>query len=204
MKFRNYSQSAENNQAYILAELKNLFRHPGVVLEIGSGSGQHAVYFAANMDYLTWQPTDRGDYIPGLILNVQELAGVNVLKPLVLDVADEVWPVAEVGYVYAANALHIMSANHGEDLIRGVGKFLKDGGIMVLYGPYKYAGEFTTESNAKFDLLLKSRDPVSGIRDFEWVQQLAIEANLTFLHDVPMPANNQLLVFQKNSEPKMT
>ena len=197
MKFRNYSQSAENNAPYILAELEKLFEHPGVVLEIGSGSGQHAVNFAAIFDYLTWQPTDRGEYVSGLALNIQELAGVNVLKPLVLDVADEVWPVDEVDYVYAANALHIMSANHGKELIEGVGKTLKNGGILVLYGPFKYGGEFTTGSNAQFDLWLKSRDPVSGIRDFECVQQLATEANLTFLHDIPMPANNQLLVFKK-------
>jgi len=197
MKFRNHSQSAENNQPYILAELKELFKHPGVVLEVGSGSGQHAVYFAANMEHLTWQPTDRGDYIPGLRLNIQELAGINVLKPLVLDVADEAWPVDEADHAYAANALHIMSANHGKDLIKGVGKILKHGGFLVFYGPFKFAGEFTTGSNANFDLWLKSRDPVSGIRDFECVQKLALEANMTFLLDIPMPANNQLLVFKK-------
>ena len=197
MKFRNYSQSAENNQPYILAQLKKLFEHPGLVLEIGSGSGQHAVHFAANLDHLTWQPTDRGEYVSGLALNIQELAGVNVLKPFALDVADDVWPVDEVNYVYAANTLHIMSANHGKDLIKGVGKILKNGGLLIVYGPFKYGDEFTTESNANFDLWLKSRDPVSGVRDFEWVRQLTIEADLAFLHDIAMPANNQLLVFQK-------
>ena len=121
-----------------------------------------------------------------------------ILFLMLLDVADEVWPVDEVDYVYAANALHIMSVNHGRQLIKGVGNILKNGGTLVFYGRFKYDGEFTTESNAKFDLWLKSRDPVSGVRDFEWVQQLAIEANLTFSHDIPMPANNQLLVFKKD------
>jgi SAM-dependent methyltransferase len=197
MKFRNYSQSAENNRPYILAELEKLFDHPGVVLEIGSGSGQHAVNFAASMDHLTWQPTDRGEYLSGLTPNIQELAGTNVLKPLELDVADEVWPVSEMDYVYSANTLHIMSADHGKELIKGVGRTLKNGGMLALYGPFKYGGEFTTESNENFDLWLKNRDPLSGIRDFESVQQLAIEANMTFLTDIPMPANNQLLVFKK-------
>lgn len=195
--FRNYSQAAENNREYILAELRGLFTHTGVVLEIGSGSGQHAVYFAENLAHLTWQPTDRGEYVSGLALNIAELAGENIRKPLVLDVADRIWPVSEVDYVFSANALHIMSANHGMDLVEGVGKTLKQGGLLVLYGPYKYGDEFTTESNAKFDLWLKSRDPVSGIRDIEWLQQLAADAGLSLAQDIPMPANNQLLVFQK-------
>ncbi len=195
--FVNYSQSAENNKQHILSELEDLFQRPGVVLEIGSGSGQHAVYFANNLNHLTWQPSDRGEYFPELELNIEELAGANVLKPLVLDVAEDVWPVSEMGYVFSANALHIMSASHARNLIKGVGKILKPAGMLVLYGPFKYSGEFTTESNAKFDLWLKSRDPASGIRDYECVKQLAMDANMSLLRDIPMPANNQLLVFQK-------
>lgn len=196
-KFRNYSNAAESNKKYILSELRKLFKYPGLVLEIGSGSGQHAVYFAENLNHLTWQPTDTGEYAPALQMNIKEMSGVNVRTPLTLDVADETWPVNNVDYVYCANALHIMSTDHGKNLIEGVGRILNVGGVLVLYGPYKQEGEYTTKSNADFDLWLKDRNEQSGLRDVEWIRQLASHAGMAFLLNIPMPANNQLLVLQK-------
>ncbi len=194
----NYSHPSENNKDAILEQLRDLLVQPGLVLEIGSGSGQHAIYFSQNLAHLEWQPTDRGDYYPGLEVNIASLAGENVRVPQPLDVSDEEWPVSDVDYVYSANSVHIMSKACVECLVAGVSKVLKPDGLLILYGPYKYGGEFTTESNAKFDQWLKGRDPDSGIRDIEWVRSIALAAGLVFQKDVSMPANNQLLVFARN------
>ncbi len=195
--FVNFSQPSENNKDAILEQLRALIVQPGLVLEIGSGSGQHAVYFTENLPHLSWQPTDRGDYYAGLQINIAALAGSNVCAPQPLDVSDEEWPVSDVDYVFSANSVHIMPEGSVEDLITGASKILKPDGLLILYGPYKYGGEFTTESNANFDQWLKRRDPASGIRDIEWVKSLALDAGLIFLKDVSMPANNQFLVFSR-------
>lgn len=196
-QFRSYSRPADNNKAHILEKLVGLYLAPGIVLEIGSGSGQHAVYCGHHLPHLIWQPTDRAEYLQNLRYNVSELAPSNVNLPLALDVIQEDWPLSEVDYVYSANTLHIMSEDQVTRLIEGVGRILKNNGLLVVYGPFKYNGNFTTDSNARFDLWLKDRDSHSGVRDFESIKQLAADNGMNLQHDFSMPANNQLLVFCK-------
>ena len=195
--FNSFSQAAENNKEVILEKLRGFFVNEGVVLEIGSGTGQHAVHFASDLTHLVWQPSDQGEYLATLIDNIKRMTLLNIRQPLSLGVAMEQWPVSEVDYVYSANTLHIMSSGCVELFMCGVGSVLTPRGLLIVYGPFKYDNEFTTESNAKFDLWLKGRDAQRGIRDIEMIRQLATDSDLVLKHDFGMPANNQLLVFQK-------
>jgi len=193
--FVQFSQPADNNKSHIKDELKRLFPASARVLEIGSGSGQHAVFMARALPWLTWQPTDRGDYYPGLVDNIERLAPANVSPPRYLDISASDWP--ETDHMYLANVLHIMPAALLQPLFEGASRILADKGKLCIYGPFKYGGKFTTTSNADFDQWLKARDPLSGIRDIETLQQLAAEQGLLLAEDKPMPANNQFLVFKR-------
>jgi SAM-dependent methyltransferase len=202
MDFQNFSQPADNNQAPIREQLDRLFSAPAAILEIGSGSGQHAVYMASHLPHLRWQPTDQGDYFAALLENIQQLAPANVLPPVYLDIAAATpWPKAD--NIYMANVVHIMPAALLQPLFQQAARTLPADGKLCVYGPFKYAGEFTTASNADFDLWLKSRNPLSGIRDIETLQTLAQEYGFTQHEDLPMPANNQLLVFVKTAAPQV-
>ncbi len=192
-----FSQAADNNKGPIADVLRRLLPAPATVLEIGSGSGQHALYFTGLFPHLTWQPTDRGEYFEALCENVAANPGPNLGVPLMLDLAEWPWPLARADVVYAANVIHIAAAELGEALIRGAGSVLGPDGRLLLYGPFRYGGAFTTPSNADFDEWLKARDPASGIRDIEWVTELAATAGLDLAEDIPMPANNQFLVFTR-------
>ena len=196
--FLQFSIAADNNRQHILERLRTIFIEPGTVLEIGSCSGQHAVYFSGALPHLIWQPTDRGEYLDALRENIAALAGENVHLPVQLDVSQGAWSVDPVDYIFAANVLHIMAECNVPDFFSGAGTQTKTTGKLCLYGPYKYGGSFTTESNARFDDWLKGRDPVSGIRDFEWVCELALKNDFVLVNDYAMPANNQLLVFEKS------
>ncbi|MEC7663636.1 MAG: DUF938 domain-containing protein [Pseudomonadota bacterium] len=191
-----FSQAAENNKAPILAVLEDWLEPGARVLEVGSGAGQHALHFAASLPGLRWQPTERAETLPGLWRNILTYATANVLTPLDLDLATDSWPEHAADCVYAANVLHIVSAELGAKLISGAAQVLVPGGVLILYGPYKYRGQFTTPSNADFDQWLKARDQSSGVRDFEWVCERAREAGFDFVEDRPMPANNQMLKFR--------
>ena len=190
------SEAAERNKAPILRVLSVELAQATRVLEIGSGTGQHAVYFAAHLPQLTWQPTDTGDYLPGLRERVAREGGDNVLAPLPLDVRDRTWPAGEFNAVYSANALHIMSWACVLEFFRGVGEVLEKPGVLCLYGPFRYGGRYTSDSNAAFDEFLRGRDPDSGIRDVQALRELAARQGLRPSADHPMPANNQLLVFR--------
>ncbi len=197
MTIQNYSQAAENNSTPILAQLTILFRHAGSVLEIGSGSGQHALAFSKHLPHLRWQPADQGEYFAGLVANIAAAGVQNVLSPVHLNVQEQ-WPEANYDYAYSANVLHIMPNELINPFFAGIGNVLKAGGLCCVYGPFKYKGEFTSESNANFDLWLKNNSPLSGIRDIEEIITLAEQHALSLLHDLKMPANNQLLVFKKS------
>ncbi len=197
MTIQNYSQAAENNSTPILAQLTILFRHAGSVLEIGSGSGQHALAFSKHLPHLRWQPADQGEYFAGLVANIAAAGVQNVLSPVHLNVQEQ-WPEANYDYAYSANVLHIMPNELINPFFAGNGNVLKAGGLCCVYGPFKYKGEFTSESNANFDLWLKNNNPLSGIRDIEEIITLAEQHALSLLHDLKMPANNQLLVFKKS------
>lgn len=192
-----FSQACENNKEPILSHLRDCFADRKLVLEIGSGTGQHAVHFATHLPHLIWQTSDLPANHERLEARLAMEGPENVRAPLDLDVQDDPWPIGPVDGIFSANAIHIMSWEHVVAMFRGIGRVLEKGGFLVLYGPYKYDGDFTTDSNAKFDLWLKERDPVSGIRDFEEVNALAEAEGLALLADHAMPANNQLLVWER-------
>lgn len=196
---RPYSEACERNQAPILAQLQVLFADRQRVLEIASGTGQHAVYFGRALPHLSWQTSDLLPNHAGINDWLAEANLPNVLPPLVLDVNAPIWPVAEVDAIFNANTIHIVSWPAVGHMFAGIGRILQAGGILCLYGPYNYGGAFTSDSNANFDGWLKARDPLSGIRDFEAVNQLAAEQGLTLLKDIAMPSNNRLLAWRKSA-----
>ncbi len=192
-----FSQAAENNKEPILEILRGVLLDQKSVLEIGSGTGQHAVWFAGHLPHLSWQPSEQQQNLDMLNLRLGVEAPDNVSEAVALDVAEEPWPISKVDAVFAANCVHIMSWSHVQKMFTGLRSSLNDGGFLILYGPYKYKGNFTSQSNARFEQWLKSRDVESGIRDFEKVNALASEIGLTLQKDHQMPANNECLVWQK-------
>ena len=192
-----FSQAAENNKEPIARVLRDVFKEVRRVLEIGAGTGQHAVHFARALPHLTWLTSDLAANLDGIHDRLARDDVTNVAPPLPLDVTENPWPTLKVDGVFAANCLHIMSWAEAEHLFGGIGEVLEAGGTVCLYGPFKYGGAFTTESNARFDAHLKRRDPASGIRDFEAVDTLARAQGLRLIRDAAMPANNQLLVWRR-------
>lgn len=192
-----FAEACERNKAPILDVLRTAFAQARRVLEIGSGTGQHAVHFARALPHLVWQPTDRDEWLDGLAARIAAEGPSNLLPPLRLDVRDDPWPVAAVDAVFGANTLHIMSEACVEAFFHGVARVLEPGGTLCVYGPFRYCGRFTTDSNAAFDAWLKARDPLSGIRDFERVDALARTIGCALLEDHAMPANNQCLVWRR-------
>jgi SAM-dependent methyltransferase len=191
------SDACERNKEPILTILRGTLGAVGSILEIGSGTAQHAVYFAAHLPHLIWRTSDLPENIPAIQarLNLEGIA--NVLQPVILDVSRQPWPVEPVDAIFTANTLHIMSWQHAEDFFSGTGYVLKPGGKLCVYGPFKYNGDYTSPSNAQFDNWLKQRDPLSGVRDFEAVNTLAGREGLILNADHAMPANNRLLVWEK-------
>ena len=192
-----YSQAAENNKIPIADIIGRNLTLGASVLEIGSGSGQHAIHMSSAFPNITWLPSEREALMPILHANLAMHGPSNIQPPLALDLADFTWSGDLVDIVYAANVMHIVSEGLGERLVQLAAEALKPSGLLMLYGPYKYDGRFTTESNATFDQWLKDRDPASGIRDFEAVVAIAQAAGLALKEDCGMPANNQMLVFQR-------
>ena len=192
-----FSESCERNKAPILAVLREVFIQPARILEIGSGTGQHAVHFGAALPHLTWQTSDLPANHAGIRAWLEDAALPNVLAPLALDVNGP-WPDGTYDGIFTANTLHIVSWELAQKLIAGVGTLLRKDGRLAVYGPFNYAGNFTSDSNARFDEWLKNRDPLSGIRDFEAVANCAEINGLHLEADQAMPANNRLLVFVKN------
>ncbi len=166
------------------------------MFEIGSGSGQHALHFVDQLPGLRWQPSDTDPYFDGLCQNLGNVSP-NILAPQKRDLAQDDWPDTQYDAMYAANVAHIVAQDLVAALIQRAGEMVRAGGFLMLYGPYRYEGNFTTQSNADFDVWLKQRNPQSGIRDFEWICHQAEMAGLVLLEDHVMPANNQLLVFRK-------
>jgi Protein of unknown function (DUF938) len=195
---KQYSQACDENKEPILAILRDAFADARNILEIGSGTGQHAVYFARQLPNLTWQPSDLRENHAS-ILAWREAAGLaNVLPPIELDVTSSAWPDAEYDGLFSANSTHIMSWEAVQSMFGGIGKLLPAGARCCLYGPFNYAGTYTSNSNRQFDAWLKQRDPASGIRDFEAIAALADANDLELESDHEMPVNNRLLVWKKN------
>ena len=193
-----YSPSSERNKQAIADVLQTLLPKTGFVLEIGSGTGQHIVYFAHCFPELHWQPSDRQRYLPGLSARIEVEANESVLPPLFLDVL-ETWPDRVFDVVYSANTSHIMDWAAVCAMFRGVAKHLTSEGLFCLYGPFNENGEFTAPSNEMFDAQLRRENPSMGLRELSDLESLAKTHQLKLLKKIPMPANNQILVFKKLS-----
>ncbi len=191
------AESCERNKGPILGVLRRELAGARTVLEIGSGTGQHAVYFAAQLPQLSWQASEVPALLPGLEERLRLAGAPNLPAPLALDVRTTPWPLAPVDAIFSANTLHIMGMDGVRDFFRGAGTALGARGSLCVYGPFNYRGAFTSDSNAQFDAWLKARDPQSGIRDFEVLDALARAAGLSLAADHPMPANNHTLVWRR-------
>ncbi len=193
-----FAESCEQNKDPILVVLNEQFAHVKCVLEIGSGSGQHAVYFARHLPHLHWQTSDVRDRHVGIQQWIDDADLGNLASPLELDVSQAQWPTLEVEAVFSANSVHIMAWSCVKKMFAGVARILQTQGLLCLYGPFNYGGDYTSKSNEEFDAWLKMRDPQSGIRDYEKLVELGRQHDLRLVHDYDMPANNRILIWQKS------
>ncbi len=191
-----FSEACERNKEPILQALKQILPSDGAVLEIGSGTGQHIVYFGPCFPGLQWQASDRDENLQGLTARLEQEGCPNVLPPIELDVLAP-WPDRVFDVVYSANTAHIMGWDAVCATFAGLGEHLAPGGLYCLYGPFNQDGRFTSESNRKFDAHLRNGDSQMGLRDIEALEALADRHQMELVNQIPMPANNQVLVFRK-------
>ncbi|WP_444910849.1 DUF938 domain-containing protein [Microbulbifer sp. TRSA005] len=184
------------NRDPILIHLRRLLDGSHKVLEVGSGTGQHAVFFAPRLPHLIWQTSERAEMLPGVRAWLASAPAQNLREPLILDV-DAPWPALNFDAVFTANTLHIMSRESVQRFFHKLHTLLEPNGLLVVYGPFKIDGSFIGPSNADFDTYLKERNPDSGIRDLEWLDQLASNVGMRREELNYLPANNQLVVWRK-------
>jgi hypothetical protein len=197
MTSKPYSQACENNKEPILQVLQTIFTDPVTVWEIGSGTGQHACHFAEKLPHLNWQTTERQPQLEGIRSWLQETNLANLLAPVALDVTDSSWPCVSIPALFTANTLHIMNDKTVELFFHRLDRYLESGAKMCIYGPFNYNGKYTSDSNASFDVWLKNRDALSGIKNFEDIMALATAIDCVLVQDIAMPANNRLLVLTR-------
>jgi hypothetical protein len=190
-----YCEACERNKVPILEQLRSQFADVATVLEIGSGTGQHATHFAAALPHLRWQCSDVDDNLPGLRRNLDEAGLGNLPPPLALEVSRP-WPAGRYDAVYTANTLHIMGWPQVCALFTALPQALRPQGLLSVYGPFNIGGAFTSDSNRLFDAALRAGDARRGIRDLEAVDALAQAAGLQLLANVALPANNRLLTWR--------
>ena len=193
-----HSEACDRNQGPILQILQQWFLSPGLVLEIGSGTGQHAVHFARSLPHLIWQPTDRAENLPGIQARANESGLANLRPPVKLDVRDAHWPIGHARFVFSANTVHIMGWPEVEAMFSGIERILEARGSLCIYGPFNRDGKFTSDSNRAFDEMLKARDPAMGIRDDRAMITLGRKHGLSFAAEYAMPANNRVMVWTRN------
>jgi cyclopropane fatty-acyl-phospholipid synthase-like methyltransferase len=193
-----HAPATDRNREPILAVLRERFAERLAVLEIGSGSGQHAVYFAAALPRLRWQASDVAANLPGIQLWLDEAGLPNTPPPIEVDMRKP-WPELNFDAVFSANTLHIMGWPQVQQLFAELGRRMPAGGLLTVYGPFNYGGLFTSDSNARFDASLRAGDPASGLRNFEDVSALADEAGLVLLEDRAMPANNRCISWRRGN-----
>jgi len=192
-----YAPSCDENKAPILDVIRPLFETARHLLEIGSGTGQHAVCFAAAMPHLTWQTSEVAENLPGIHAWLDEANLPNLIAPIALDVTRN-WPNGPFDAVFSANTSHIMPIEAVEAMFQGVGRILTPGGPFALYGPFNRNGTFTSDSNRRFDGWLKTQNPRMGVRDLADLQTMARNAGLSLVAEHPMPANNLTLIWQRD------
>ena len=195
---RQYRPHVARNRDPILDVLRRVLPQRGLVLEIASGSGEHAAYFAQALPQLTWQPSDPSEEaLASAAAHRDDAALPNLRPPLRLDVTAPSWPIARADAIICCNMIHIAPWAACEGLIAGAARVLAAGGILYLYGPYKIGGVHTAPSNQEFDASLRSRNPAWGIRDLEEVTALAGRHDFKLIETVKMPANNLSVIFSR-------
>ncbi|MFP4606476.1 MAG: DUF938 domain-containing protein [Thiohalospira sp.] len=195
-----YAESAEQNREPILAVIREVFTAPGTVLEVGSGTGQHAVAFAGALPHLTWLTSDQRENHPGIRQWLAEAGLPNTREPLAIDTREPGWEAAVAGPVdglFSANTVHIMDWPAVEGFFAGAGRLLAAEGAFCLYGPFSRGGEHNAASNAEFDAFLRQRDEGSGVRDLDDLEALAAANGLYLAAEHPMPADNRTLVWRR-------
>ena len=200
MADRPFAEYAARNAAPILEILQREFRNSSRVLEIGSGTGQHSVTFAAALDHLQWQTSDLDENHAGIRAWIDNAKLDNVAAPLSMDVREA--SVNENAYdaAFSSNTAHIMGIDTVEKMFSLIGKALRDGGVFCLYGPFRRDGAFNTQSNADFDANLRERDPVMGIRHIETLDDFAAAAGLKRIRFYAVPSNNNVAVWIRGGE----
>lgn len=194
-----FSQACENNRQPILEQLAEVLTGPGTVLEIGSGTGQHAEYFASKLPHLRWLPTDHPDNVWMCRQRLEQADLPNVEAPVALNVSDRPWPLPAFDHVYSANTAHIMAWEEVSSMFGGVAEGLNADGYFFLYGPFNDHGQFTSESNRQFDQHLRGRHSHMGLRNLQDLAAMAEDTGMSLYRNLEMPANNRLLVFRKRS-----
>lgn len=197
-----YYGPSERNKHPILEQMKGILPADALVLEIGSGRAQHAMHFCRAMPGLRWQPSEKGDSMPGLLEQLESAGMDSIAEPLELDVLKDPWPQTKYGAAYTANTAHIMPWQAVTAMFRGAGSVLEAGGLFCIYGPFNVGGGFTSDGNREFDADLRSRNPDMGIRDIEELETLAGRHHMVLQQRISMPANNFLLVFEKTDTTK--
>ena len=181
-----------------MSVLRTLLADRGHVIEIGSGTGQHAVHFATALPWLIWQSSDRADYLPGIRAWIDDAALKNTPFPIEFDVSGT-WPTAKFDAVFSANTLHIMAWHEVERLFAGLPEITTDDAIVIIYGPFNNDGRYSSDSNAAFDLQLKARGAHMAIRDAQAIDALADAVGLELIDDISMPANNRCRVWRRRA-----
>lgn len=192
-----YSPASEQNRAPILEVLRTHFADRNKALEIGSGTGQHAVWFASQLPHLVWQTSDRAENLAGIRMWLDEAGLPNVLPPLILDVMGGQWPDMRFDAVFSANTVHIMAWAEVEAMFAGLKGVMTEDAKLAIYGPFHYGSRATSESNARFDASLRMQAAHMGVRDFEAVDRLAQGVGLRLVEDVAMPVNNRCLIWKR-------
>lgn len=192
-----FAVSADQNKLPILDVLSGIVKDGDEVLELGSGTGQHACFFSQQLPNITWQPTELLPMIPVIRQWLEAEGSDNIKPPVVLDLNDVDWPVRSANMIYTANTLHIVSEPIVESLFTGVGRVLVEGGRFCAYGPFSFAGVHTSDSNDHFDQELRRSDPRSGVRDMAWLNELARDNGLIEAELVEMPSNNFMALWQR-------
>ena len=193
-----YAESCDQNRDPIFEVIQPLLIDKKNLLEVGSGTGQHAAYFSQKMPHLIWQTSDQQPYHEGIKLWLDDANLDNTPPPILLNVSTDIWPKQNFDAIFSANAVHIMSWDNVVDFFENAPKLLNKGGLFILYGPFNYNQQYTSESNARFDIWLKQRNSHSAIRDFEALDELAQKSGMTLQNDYALPANNRIIVWKKS------
>jgi len=194
---KQYAPACERNSDFILEILRPVLKNKNLLLEIGSGTGQHAAYMAPHFPNLRWLPTDLEENLASIEAWRQDSPADNIATPVAFNLETGHWPLENCDAVLCINTIHIISWKLVVKLFKGVGGVLSAGGIFYVYGPYRYSDRELEPSNQNFDLWLKQRDSGSGIREFEKVNELARENGLALVFDKSMPANNRSICWEK-------